>query len=298
MLRHITKGEIVHSIGNVIAQRRKQRNLTQQALAERLGVSDKAVSKWERHLSFPDITLLPQLASELGVSVDTLLDGKAAEQLAEDTETVQKLSRLTDYSQKVSRSRASWIVFIVFSVLCFLAVAATLIVNVSLIYATSRSNLWWPYVATPVAAVWAPYAIIMSRFAYRWWVAGGVFTILLTCCMFVIEFLTGTRASGWIGGIYFPALAATLMFPVLNVVLRRNHTNGWFVAAANLSLAAIVMVFLNWVIDVFISASDGAAQLASRGMNQFVQVIIAASLVAVAISCVIIGLGTHQKRLK
>ena len=58
------------------------------------------------------------------------------------------------------------------------------------------------------------------------------------------------------------------------------------------------MVFLNWVIDVFISASDGAVQLASRGMNQFVQVIIAASLVAVAISCVIIGLGTHQKRLK
>ena len=66
-------------LGRKIARLRKRQGLTQQALAERLGVSDKAVSKWERGLSCPDVSLLVTLASALGVSVDALLgDGEPA----------------------------------------------------------------------------------------------------------------------------------------------------------------------------------------------------------------------------
>jgi len=59
--------------GNVIAEHRKQQNLTQKELAELLGVTDKAVSKWERGLNFPDISLLEKVASALQISVVELL---------------------------------------------------------------------------------------------------------------------------------------------------------------------------------------------------------------------------------
>ncbi len=61
------------TMGNVIAENRKARGMTQLELAEQLGVTDKAVSKWERDLSCPDISSLPQLSRILGVSVEELM---------------------------------------------------------------------------------------------------------------------------------------------------------------------------------------------------------------------------------
>lgn len=61
------------TLGRKIAQLRKEKGMTQLELAGLMGVTDKAVSKWERDLSYPDITTLPRLAEVLGVSVDELL---------------------------------------------------------------------------------------------------------------------------------------------------------------------------------------------------------------------------------
>ena len=59
--------------GRFVARLRHERGLTQSQLAEELGVTDKAVSRWERAVGFPDITLLAPLASALGVSVSELV---------------------------------------------------------------------------------------------------------------------------------------------------------------------------------------------------------------------------------
>ena len=64
------------AFGKFLAQQRKAKGYTQKALAEKLFVSDKAVSKWERSLSMPDISLLIPLADILDVSVTELLEGK------------------------------------------------------------------------------------------------------------------------------------------------------------------------------------------------------------------------------
>ena len=58
--------------GQFLLQLRREKELTQRELAERLYVSDKAVSKWERGLSLPDIALLQPLAGELGVRPNAL----------------------------------------------------------------------------------------------------------------------------------------------------------------------------------------------------------------------------------
>ena len=70
--------------GTLIRACRKELNLTQRDLAERLHVTDRAVSKWERGLCAPDIGLLEPLAEILNVSVVELLEGERQKRRAED----------------------------------------------------------------------------------------------------------------------------------------------------------------------------------------------------------------------
>ena len=64
------------TLGMMIAELRKEQGMTQLELAEKMAVTDKAVSKWERDLSCPDINSLPNLAAVLGVSVEELMQCK------------------------------------------------------------------------------------------------------------------------------------------------------------------------------------------------------------------------------
>lgn len=65
------------TLGVLIAETRKQKGMTQLELAQKMGVTDKAVSKWERDLSCPDVSSLPTLAEVLGLSLEELMQGKA-----------------------------------------------------------------------------------------------------------------------------------------------------------------------------------------------------------------------------
>ena len=67
------------TLGMLISQKRKEKGMTQLELAQKMGVTDKAVSKWERDLSCPDINSLPVLAETLGVSISELMQVKEKE---------------------------------------------------------------------------------------------------------------------------------------------------------------------------------------------------------------------------
>lgn len=73
------------TLGMMISSLRKEKGMTQLELAEKMGVTDKAVSKWERDLSFPDINSIPKLAEVFEVSVDELMQVKT-----ETKETIGK----------------------------------------------------------------------------------------------------------------------------------------------------------------------------------------------------------------
>ena len=66
------------SMGETISTLRKEKGMTQKDLADQLGITDKAVSKWERNVAYPDTATIPALAEILGVSVEDLLNAKAA----------------------------------------------------------------------------------------------------------------------------------------------------------------------------------------------------------------------------
>lgn len=66
-------------IGNQIKELRKAKRMTQEQLADAVGVSFQAVSKWENNIALPDITLIPKLAQIFGVSIDELFDYNSEE---------------------------------------------------------------------------------------------------------------------------------------------------------------------------------------------------------------------------
>ncbi len=74
------------TLGTMIASLRKENGMTQLELAEKMGVTDKAVSKWERDLSCPDVATIPKLAEVFGVSVDELMQIKAESQSETESE--------------------------------------------------------------------------------------------------------------------------------------------------------------------------------------------------------------------
>ena len=80
------------TFGTTVAALRKARGMTQLDLADRMGVTDKAVSKWERDLSFPDTASLPKLAETLGVTVDELMLGRQAETALAPTKAAQLIA--------------------------------------------------------------------------------------------------------------------------------------------------------------------------------------------------------------
>lgn len=87
------------TLGRRIARLRLAKTATQERLAKELNVSPQAVSKWENDINYPDISLLPDLARFLGVSVDELLSGASAS--AQETAAAQETTAAQESTAEV-----------------------------------------------------------------------------------------------------------------------------------------------------------------------------------------------------
>lgn len=133
------------TFGIFLSEQRKAKGFTQRELAEKLFVSDKAVSKWERGLSMPDISLLMPLAEILDVSVTELLEGKKMDQSgeikAEEVENIVKkalaLSEETP-EKNIERRRKRLLVFGA----CVLITIIELTAAMWLLAETGRRNIF------------------------------------------------------------------------------------------------------------------------------------------------------------
>jgi transcriptional regulator with XRE-family HTH domain len=112
-------------MAHFISELRKEKKLTQKELAEQLGVTDKAVSKWERGLSCPDISLLSKLSRLLGVTTSELLNGEKAEPSAPEVDTIVEttLQYADTATKSVIAKSARWkYVAIIVSVITLLGI--------------------------------------------------------------------------------------------------------------------------------------------------------------------------------
>ena len=83
----------IDKIGKFISERRKQKKLTQEKLAEKLNISDRAISKWERGICLPDASIMIPLCKILDISVNELLSGEMIKEKNDKTD--QLLVELT-----------------------------------------------------------------------------------------------------------------------------------------------------------------------------------------------------------
>lgn len=106
-----------NKIGNFIAEKRKEKGLTQKELAEKIGVTDKAVSKWERGLGCPDVSILEVLASTLDVSILEILKGRTIEnEIIKVTEANDYVKESLNYSKVQTKEKLK---IILSKLICF-----------------------------------------------------------------------------------------------------------------------------------------------------------------------------------
>ena len=102
-------------IGRFISERRKCINLTQMQLAERLGITDKAISKWERGVAMPDTSIMLELCELLGISVNELLSGEKINMENSSQKNEQLLLDLAKELEKKNKTiwSSMWAIMIV-----------------------------------------------------------------------------------------------------------------------------------------------------------------------------------------
>ena len=99
--------------GRFIAELRKQKGFTQKELAEKLMVTDKAISRWETGKGLPDTSLLKPLGDVLGVSITELLSGKRIEEVDMKEQSDNIILESLNYSKRILASVISVIIFII-----------------------------------------------------------------------------------------------------------------------------------------------------------------------------------------
>ncbi len=90
-------------IGKFIAECRKKNNLTQMQLAEKLNITDRAISKWENGKGMPDSSIMMDLCNELGISVNELLSGERIEMKEYNKKAEENLFELNKSNEKKNK---------------------------------------------------------------------------------------------------------------------------------------------------------------------------------------------------
>ena len=170
-------------IGLFIRDRRLALGLTQQQLADKLGITDKAVSKWERGISYPDITLLRRLADALAVSVSELLGGEREAAAVVPAAVEDVVLDTVAYAETARRRNGGWRfwTFVAFTALCLIAVLVLFI-----IYLSTNRNTYMMLAIRCVAFGWAVcYPLLRWE---RYPVRGALLIATFAVFPFVVQF--------------------------------------------------------------------------------------------------------------
>ena len=201
----------VEKFAAFIQQRRKELGMKQSDLAEKIHVTDKAVSRWERAVGFPDIRLLEPLAQALEVSLTELLQCRRMEMpeteaLAEETETILQKQKKLSWQRRVILwlgygviLAAAWVLIYVShkaqlpeslqGMLYLIAAAGTFFSSHALRFVVERlylkSSPWgiWENAYKGIAALMMALSMILCRFAVKssgiWSVVGAAASVAL-----------------------------------------------------------------------------------------------------------------------
>lgn len=167
-------------MGQLISELRKSNQMTQKDLAAKLHVSDKAVSKWERGLSFPDISLLLPLSDTLGVTTAELLNGEKNN--SEETNMKASIHNALEYGVKTAMCKIKMTQNIWAAVFSFFLLLA--IIVVSLINLMVSNTFTWSLIPISVSIfAWLVFFPAI-KFGMK-----GIIGSLINISIFLVPFL-------------------------------------------------------------------------------------------------------------
>lgn len=223
-------------IGQFIANCRKEKKLTQAQLAEQLGITDRAVSKWETGKSMPDSSIMLKLCEILGITVNELLSGEVI--TMENYEKTADENLIALKRKDENNMAKNVIIAILFSMALLVGIMVCLICNVAI-----SGGLTWSLI--PVSSMvyaWViafPAIISGKRGMIASLVSLSAFTVPY---LFVLSRLTGVRDIFSIGTAM--AFVSILFLWIVAAICKRIGKSGKLTAAGITLLSAIPFVFV------------------------------------------------------
>ncbi len=284
-------------IGEFITMTRKQKNLTQKELADMLGITDKAISKWERGAGYPDISLLKPLSDVLGVTVTELLEGEpnpmsetetaptqpeATVKIEESNRTLLNALSYTDHLIRQKENKIGNIIAISLGLLLILAIFTCLIVDIAVTHQFTWSRI------VLVSCVYGG-CLFLPPFISK---KRGLFYSLCFLTVLIFPFLgilyrltapaSVTTIILW--QMEFPIALIWLVFLWLIVLLvRKVRINPWLKVSI-LSLTCIPCdLFTNFLIDRLFSSNYSFFDVMEYIITVF-------ALLFIAVICFLIGM--------
>ena len=164
-------------IGEFIAKCRKEKKLTQAQLAERLNITDRAVSKWETRKSMPDSSIMLELCEILGITVNDLLSGEKISMESYEKKADENLIALKRKDENNMTKNA--VISLLFSATLLIGIMVCLICNIAI-----SGNLTWSLIPiSSIVFVWVvsfPSIILGKK---------GMLISLISLSAFVIPYL-------------------------------------------------------------------------------------------------------------
>ncbi len=233
-------------IARFIAEQRRAKGMTQKELAAQLGITDKAVSKWERGLSCPDISLLATLSGIFGVTTGELLKGEKAE-LSDAGEVEAVIEATLQYADTVTKNKSKNIRIIIgaaISVLSFLGILTCLICDFAI-----TGKLTWAWF--PVSSLVYFWIIVMPLVE---WSKIGIrrslisLSLLTVPFLFVLERIIGREGLIMPIGIPVSIVSILYLWAVYLMIIKTKWPN-YITAAAALAAGLPLSVGINYIIS-------------------------------------------------
>lgn len=236
-------------MGHFISELRKSQQMTQKDLAARLNITDKAVSKWERGISCPDISLLSSLAEILGVTTGELLNGEKSDSASGVVdESIDNALLYADTSARHKFNSLQNICFIAFSSLLFIGILVCAICDLAI----SASFTWSLIPISSIIFAWLILSPVIKRGAE------GIRGSMLALSILIIPYLYVLDHILRAGDLFLPigvriSVISVVFLWVVFIIFKKIRSRKLLAAAMAFLFAIPVHILINVSLSKLIS---------------------------------------------
>jgi len=237
-----------NKIGNFICELRKSNNMTQKDLGNKLGVTDKAVSKWERGMGYPDISILTSISNILGVTTNELLSGeKSKDEIMISEEEENKISNTLNYAEKIVKQKKYK-----FSNILILCITASFLLATFICclcdYIINKNMSWSIIVLGSLFFSWCVIISFIYSEKNKFIRSLTCLSILLLPLLFLIEGFTTQKH--WFFPIGMPVSIISLIYIWgFSCLFYLTKINRWYISSMVIGLAPILTIAINYIVN-------------------------------------------------